>query len=52
MRFGDVQDTRKKENKPERKNRTRYSAEGQMGSLAALNRERKMVNVYGVTFTI
>lgn len=52
MRFGDVQDTRKKENANEtRTNNTRCFTK-LMEKLYDANRERRMVTVSGVTFTI
>ena len=52
MRFGDVQDTRKKENRNEtRENRTRCFTK-LMERLYDTNRDRRVATVGGVTFMI
>ena len=52
MRFNDVQDTRKKEARVDRRSSRNLCFEQHMARLADQNRERKIATVGGVTFTI
>lgn len=52
MRFGDVQDTRKKDTGCCRKETCVRKLEKKMEALSAINRSGRMVAVFGVTFTI
>ena len=52
MRFGDVQDTRKKETRNERKTTNTRCFMHLMEKMYDANRDRRMATVGGVTFTI
>ncbi len=52
MRFGDVQDTRKKEEQITKKAAGTHSFARLMEKLHDVNRGRRMATVNGVTFTI
>ena len=52
MRFGDVQDTRKKEDKKEIKERTLQRLERQMRKMMPSNVGRRLATVNGVTIAL